>query len=311
MLAAYGVDTLDPAVSTRRVHVLLDRLPPDARRPGEQWSTEAELLALLIDHVANLTWVTLRAAGAKNATRPTPLRRPPARRQHRPQPQPQRAAGSRGAPDGERKTGSWLDAAAKLAAIPGVVVSNDGLLVRLARRPGSRQYKADGRRDRDRRDQGWRRGGQADLGEHGPAHRPRDRQRRQGHRDRARVRRDRAYGVRRAVDQDSGRGRENAGDARRAGQGERALAGCRQWHRDRAAQAGRADGAGAVGRRRLCQRAHQSRERDQARHRRAERRRRVRQERRRHPRDDHKDDRDRQRAAATAGRSRDQCQGCL
>jgi hypothetical protein len=140
MLAAYGVDVLDPRVSTRRVHVLLERLPPSARRPGEQWSTEAELLALLIDHVANLTWVTLRAAGAKNASRPQPLRRPPARDR----PQQHRAARAPRDPasddDSARKAGSWLDAAAKLAAIPGVVVSNDGLLVWLAAGPGSRRH---------------------------------------------------------------------------------------------------------------------------------------------------------------------------
>ena len=34
-MLAYGVDTLDPAVSTRRVGVLLDRLPPSALRNGE------------------------------------------------------------------------------------------------------------------------------------------------------------------------------------------------------------------------------------------------------------------------------------
>ena len=76
MLEVYGVDVLDPAVSTRRVAVLLERLPPYARRPGEHWSTEAELLALVSDQLAQLTWVTLRAAGAKNATRPRPLPRP-------------------------------------------------------------------------------------------------------------------------------------------------------------------------------------------------------------------------------------------
>ena len=76
MLEVYGVDVLDPAVSTRRVAVLLERLPPYARRPGEHWSTEAELLAVLADELAQLTWVTLRAHGAKGATRPRPMPRP-------------------------------------------------------------------------------------------------------------------------------------------------------------------------------------------------------------------------------------------
>jgi hypothetical protein len=121
MLAAYGVDVLDPAVSTRRVHVLLDRLPPQARRGGEMWSTEAELLAQLVDHVAELTWVTLRAHGAKNVAKPRPMARP--RRgvaaAHRP-------AGSRPGPaqDQPGKHDSWMAAARALAGMPGVVVSD-------------------------------------------------------------------------------------------------------------------------------------------------------------------------------------------
>ena len=123
-MAAYGIDTLDPAVSTRRIAVLLERLPPDARRAGEHWSTEAELLALLIDHVANLTWITLKAHGAKGASRPRPLPRPAQRAQPRSSP-PARAAG-RAAPDGAVKTGTWMEAAMALAKIPGVEVSRDG-----------------------------------------------------------------------------------------------------------------------------------------------------------------------------------------
>lgn len=126
MLAAYGVDVLDPAVSLRRVWVLLNQLPPAARRGGEQWSAEAELLALLVDHVAQLTWVTLRAHGAKNAARPKPVPRPP--RPGRPVGEPGRDAASAeptraGQPV---KSASWIDAAKQIAAIPGVVVSTDG-----------------------------------------------------------------------------------------------------------------------------------------------------------------------------------------
>jgi len=124
MLAAYGIDVLDPAVSTRRVHVLLERLPPAARSGGDAWSVEAELLALLCDHVANLTWVTMRAAGAKNAARPRPVPRP---RHHRaaagaPAPAAGRAAGAQG----QGKAATWMDAAMALAGMPGVVVSRDG-----------------------------------------------------------------------------------------------------------------------------------------------------------------------------------------
>lgn len=111
MLAAYGVDVLDPRVTPRRIWLLAQRLPPWARTPGETWSTEAELLALLIDHVAQLTWVTLRAAGAKNAQQPRPLPRP-----RRAQP-PQRQA-----PQPKR---TWGEAVAQLAGIPGVTVSEE------------------------------------------------------------------------------------------------------------------------------------------------------------------------------------------
>jgi hypothetical protein len=115
-MAAYGVDVLSPDVSLRRVRVLAERLPPHARRGGDQWSTEAELLALLVDHVAQLTWVTLRAAGAKNARRPPPLPRPPGRAGNPRAAEPQ--------PPGRRpgRAANWLEAAGQLAAIPGVIV---------------------------------------------------------------------------------------------------------------------------------------------------------------------------------------------
>lgn len=115
MLAAYGVDVLDPGVTPRRIWVLAHRLPPWARLPGEEWSTEAGLLALLVDHVANLTWITLRAAGAKSAAKPRPLPRPaPARAD------PGRAAaGRRDAQSTPAR--SWAEAVAQLSAIPGVI----------------------------------------------------------------------------------------------------------------------------------------------------------------------------------------------
>lgn len=121
-MTAYGIDSLDPAVSPRRISVLLERLPPWARRGGEQWTVESELLAILVDHVANLTWITLRAHGAKNAPRPQPLPRPAAGSQ------PAAPGGSRnGTPDeAPAKTGSWMDAALALAGMPGVKVRSDG-----------------------------------------------------------------------------------------------------------------------------------------------------------------------------------------
>lgn len=119
MLAAYGVDVLDPKVSTRRVHVLLERLPPHVRRAGEDWSTEAELLAGLIDHVAQLTYVTLQANGAKGATRPQPVPRPRRRSPLAVEPRP--AARAAGQPDAPGKAATWFDAALLLGKIPGVV----------------------------------------------------------------------------------------------------------------------------------------------------------------------------------------------
>jgi hypothetical protein len=119
MLAAYGVDVLDPGVSLRRIHVLLERLPPQGRRCGEMWSTESELLATLIDAVSTLTWVTQAAYGGK-APRPQPMPRPDAR--HKPQAPPQ-AAGSL-ADGSPRQTASWAEAIESMAGIDGVRVRN-------------------------------------------------------------------------------------------------------------------------------------------------------------------------------------------
>lgn len=118
MLAAYGVDVLDPHVSARRVWTLLERMPPTAREQGEIWSAEAHLLALLIDHVANLTYVTMKAAGAQSVSRPRPITRPGNARELRAEP-PERSTAPRGAP-------SWAAAARDLAKIPGVVVKEPG-----------------------------------------------------------------------------------------------------------------------------------------------------------------------------------------
>ncbi len=117
MLQVYGVDVLDRRTSTRRVWVLLNRLPPEARRIGELWSTEAELLAVLVDHLAGLTWITMKAHGAKNVPKPRPMPRP-------------RSAAVRPAEPavtaGTGKAGSWLDAARQLGGMPGVEVITSG-----------------------------------------------------------------------------------------------------------------------------------------------------------------------------------------
>ena len=116
---AFGVDVLDPQVSTRRVSDLLRRLPPSALKGGELWSTEADLLAVLVDQVAILTWVTLRANGAKRAPRPRPLPRPGSRwAQQAPGPAQDEATG--------RRAGTWAEAAQALAGMPGMAVDDSG-----------------------------------------------------------------------------------------------------------------------------------------------------------------------------------------
>ena len=123
MLATYGVDVLDPAVSCRRVRVLLDRLPPPARQQGQEWSTEAELLATVIDALGQLTYVTLRANGAK-CGKPKPVKRPGrGRAVTRDANRTTRDALPAG-DDGPRRAGSWADAAAILAGLPGVTVAH-------------------------------------------------------------------------------------------------------------------------------------------------------------------------------------------
>jgi hypothetical protein len=136
LLAAYGVDVLDPAVSTRRVHVLLAQLPPSARRGAQRWSTEAELLAGVIDHLAMLTYVTLKANGAKSAKKPVPVPRPPVARPYEPAGDGRkRPVDSGHAPGGKPgsapvRASSWADAARALAGVPGVKVSTDASSLR-------------------------------------------------------------------------------------------------------------------------------------------------------------------------------------
>ena len=70
LLARYGVDTLDPTVTQRRVFVLLQHLPGEyLLEPGE-WDLDRHLLATLIDAVHNLLWVTVKVNSKKGATVP-------------------------------------------------------------------------------------------------------------------------------------------------------------------------------------------------------------------------------------------------
>jgi hypothetical protein len=128
MMAAYGINTRDPRVSLRRVWVLAQRLPPAFRLPGEPWTEEAHLLALLVDHMAQLTYVTIKAAGGK-ATRPKPLPRPPEREIERPAARAEPAAKPRqrreSSPAAVKHEG-WAAAIGQLATLPGARVRSDG-----------------------------------------------------------------------------------------------------------------------------------------------------------------------------------------
>ena len=82
MLAVYGVDVLDPSVTLRRIWVLGRRLPagswPEEHSPMS-WSVEAHLLASVLDALAALTFITIKAAGGK-PTKPTAFPRPKPKR---------------------------------------------------------------------------------------------------------------------------------------------------------------------------------------------------------------------------------------
>jgi hypothetical protein len=116
MLAAYGVDVRDPAVTTRRVHVLLSRLPPRGRDLGQPWTPEAELLAGLIDHTAYLTWVVLRLGGS-SPPRPKPVWRP-----ERGSPWVPARAPAEVQQQQQQRRPTWASALAEMAGMPGVVV---------------------------------------------------------------------------------------------------------------------------------------------------------------------------------------------
>lgn len=88
MLAHYGIDTLaDPGPTPRRMHRLVQALPAGAF-PGMDvpmaWSTEAHLLAAVIDAVEMLTWVQVSKASRTRPKKPKPFPRPGTRTRIRP-----------------------------------------------------------------------------------------------------------------------------------------------------------------------------------------------------------------------------------
>jgi hypothetical protein len=121
MLSHYGVDVLDPRVSPRRIHSLRRRLPAGTSPDPESelsWSTEAYLMATVIDQMSALIYVTLKANGAKTAQKPVPVPRPKPRPRP-PIPRPRTAA------DGGES--GWIQLARALMAQKGTeVVVVDG-----------------------------------------------------------------------------------------------------------------------------------------------------------------------------------------
>ena len=98
MLACYGVDVLAAGLTSRRLWVLLKRLPPHARIGADveqQWSQESYLLAALIDAVQNLSYITMQVWSKSKIKAPKPLQRPGDRKK-RPEPVEQQATGMRG-----------------------------------------------------------------------------------------------------------------------------------------------------------------------------------------------------------------------
>jgi hypothetical protein len=85
LLSAYGVDVLDPATTPRRILTLLRLLPagtwPDYSDTANAavWSTEAHLLASVIDALQWNTWTLARVNSRRKPKEPTPVKRPGAK----------------------------------------------------------------------------------------------------------------------------------------------------------------------------------------------------------------------------------------
>lgn len=118
MLAHYHLDPLDRRITLRRLHVLVRRIPAGVwsnPETAESWSIEAHLLAATVDWLAALVYVTLKAAGVKNPSKPTTIPRPGAlaERQRR---NPSRPTG------GQTRTASWTEMIRSTAGQEGVQV---------------------------------------------------------------------------------------------------------------------------------------------------------------------------------------------
>lgn len=78
LLARYGVDTLDPGVTMRRVWVLLQRCPGAYLRDPVEWDVQEHLTANVLDSLNALLYVTVKVNSRQGAQVPRipPIRRP-------------------------------------------------------------------------------------------------------------------------------------------------------------------------------------------------------------------------------------------
>lgn len=78
ILAHYGVDPFDPAITPRRMWVLLTNLPPGslAGEHAGSWTIESYLLASVLDAINTLTWVQVAKSSKSKPKRPKPTPRP-------------------------------------------------------------------------------------------------------------------------------------------------------------------------------------------------------------------------------------------
>ena len=80
MTAAYGGQRTDPLLIGMACAACCCTICLPARMTwASTGQLRAQMLAALLDYIAYLTWVTLRAHGAKSAPRPRPVQRPPRR----------------------------------------------------------------------------------------------------------------------------------------------------------------------------------------------------------------------------------------
>lgn len=78
-MTAYGLDTLDPKVTPRRMLLLLKNMRPGVindEHSAASWSVESHLLAAVVDSVNQLGWLTAAVNAKHKPRRPKPLKRP-------------------------------------------------------------------------------------------------------------------------------------------------------------------------------------------------------------------------------------------